>query len=494
MLKSSPITDNFLTEERLLKWGLVLAIAFLLLINFSRILYPYDTGIYEGCIWAPANVISQGTNVYTMSFTTNPPYVMSPYGVFYYALIGMGLKLFGFQFWVGRLLSLLCAILSTLCICKLTLHFTRDKALTRLSALLFLAQIPLQLWIGVQRPDLIALTLSLAGITISLTAHLQAGKNKKILLTALSALLLTLAILTRQTVILPVLVVSWWYFRNHAYRSLFLFLCLTAIFLFPIMAWLNYTSDGGYLMQQFLIQTGGEKNIHLTFTLLQVFIQSTSLFIFLLWVIAIGSKENTNSVSPKSAFENNSALYRTTLLLYGIFSFMLALVSSIHPGASINYYLEVTVVLSLIVPLYWSRVQKTLRLTKYYRLCLAVIILSLSFWGIRICKGEYDRWKALPYYNEIISVIKQKTPVNQPVYSEYPELAVLAGRPCYFNDFCQYNGRAPVQHQIVENNLHTGVFSAIIISDSNVMNGYYRFPISEPIPYKFYVVYLYLKK
>lgn len=493
-IKSLNINGFLPSEEKLVKTGLIIACILLLIIAFSKIAYPYDTGVYEGVVWAPASLISHGINPYNLSFTVNPPYVMSPYGIFYYVLIAMGLKIVGFQFWVGRLLSLLCAILSTLCISKLTFHFTGDKGLARLSALLFLAQIPIQLWIGIQRPDMVALALSLAGITIALTWDQRTGNSKRLVSALLPALLLVLAILTRQTAILPVMVVAWWYFCSHSYRQLFLFLALTTTLLSITLFWLTYTSGGGCIIQQFILQSNGEKDIHSSLEVLFSFINSTLLCIILLWVIALCVKKSVNPAKVKSVFENKSTLYRNTMLLYGILSLILTFVASTHAGSAINYYLEVAAVISLIVPSYWFRVEKIARQTNYYRLCLLGIIISSSFMGIRICRGEYYRWKALPYYNEIVSDIKLKTPVNQPVYSEYPELAVFAGRTYYFNDFCQYDGRAPEQHQVYVNTLHSGMLSAMVTTDTNTPQGYYRYPISAPKPYKFYTVYLYLKK
>jgi hypothetical protein len=79
----------------------------LLGLGSSRLSYPFDTGNYEAFIWSPSRLAIGGQNPY--SFALCPPYVMAPYGIVYYELIGLGTKLFGLQLWFGRLASMLAA-------------------------------------------------------------------------------------------------------------------------------------------------------------------------------------------------------------------------------------------------------------------------------------------------------------------------------------------------------------------------------------------------
>src|SRR5678816_1800438 len=61
----------------------------LLGLSSSRFFYPFDTGNYEAFIWSPSRLAITGHNPY--SFALSPPYVMAPYGIVYYELIGLGL-------------------------------------------------------------------------------------------------------------------------------------------------------------------------------------------------------------------------------------------------------------------------------------------------------------------------------------------------------------------------------------------------------------------
>ena len=82
----------------------VLGVLFLSLI-VSRLVFPFDNGILEAFNWLPAQNVLEGKNPYAFALT--PPYSMSPYGVVFYALIAVGQKLFGFQLWWGRILTVL---------------------------------------------------------------------------------------------------------------------------------------------------------------------------------------------------------------------------------------------------------------------------------------------------------------------------------------------------------------------------------------------------
>ena len=85
----------FGSEQRQLWFWLIIAVCLLTVISISRIIYPYDVGQYEAGIWAPSSLAANGNNPYDISLTNHEPYTMSPYGIIYYVVVGLGLKLFG---------------------------------------------------------------------------------------------------------------------------------------------------------------------------------------------------------------------------------------------------------------------------------------------------------------------------------------------------------------------------------------------------------------
>ena len=76
-------------------------------ISVSRIVYPFDVGHFEACVWTPALLSAEGKNPY--AYATQEPFVMAPYGYLYYLTVGVGLRLFGWQFWFGRTLTVFSA-------------------------------------------------------------------------------------------------------------------------------------------------------------------------------------------------------------------------------------------------------------------------------------------------------------------------------------------------------------------------------------------------
>ncbi|MBX3164161.1 MAG: glycosyltransferase family 39 protein [Bacteroidetes bacterium] len=481
------IVNSKSSKKNLLMLLLIIASLFILIIGLSRTFYPYDVGHYEAGIWAPAELASQGINPYGLDITIHEPYTMSPYGILYYAIVGLGIKLFGLQFWFARALSLICVALATLCVAKLTHRYTKNFQAAMLSAILFLSQFPVQAWIGIQRPDTLALALSLLGITSALSIN-RRGENS-FLAVLFQAIVLAAAILTRQTCVLPVLIVSLWYWFTKKHSRLVLFLALVSLFLITVTVWLNKTSGGAYVWQQYIMPSAVQKsfaiglNHFITFAFAPVTVCLIGLCLFL-W-------RNKNKYVAKRNETNHDALYEKIFLAYLCLSLLLAMVTASRYGSNLNYYLEVSAALSIVIPVYWHRFSQNIK-QKYLITILILIGLSFSFRGVQVLRGEYFRWQSLPYFKEIVSVINTKTSSEEISYSDYPELVVSAQRNYFFNDFVQYDGRAKLQHKIYDSVMHSGKPAAIINCSREAPQGYFRYPLSQPEPYKFYKVFLHL--
>src|SRR5262249_6175240 len=99
--------------------------ALLLSVSASRLIYPFDVDHFEACVWTPALLSWQGESPY--AYATLEPFVMAPYGYFYYLTIGVGLRLFGWQFWFGRALTVLSAVVCVICVAGVTRAVTSDR-------------------------------------------------------------------------------------------------------------------------------------------------------------------------------------------------------------------------------------------------------------------------------------------------------------------------------------------------------------------------------
>src|SRR5215813_2905674 len=184
--------------------GVLIVMGTLLLsVSVSRLIYPFDVGHFEACIWTPALLSAQGASPY--AYATREPFVMAPYGYFYYLTIGVGLRLFGWQFWFGRALTVLSAVVCVICVAGVTRAVTSDRRAVMVGVLWFLSTITMFHWIGVHRPDFLALALAFSALALVFAednARDRIGSR-----TFLVVALLTLAFFFKQTCLLSIAVV-----------------------------------------------------------------------------------------------------------------------------------------------------------------------------------------------------------------------------------------------------------------------------------------------
>jgi hypothetical protein len=55
---------------------LIVMVTLLLSVSVSRLIYPFDVGHFEACIWTPALLSAQGESPY--AYATREPFVMAP--------------------------------------------------------------------------------------------------------------------------------------------------------------------------------------------------------------------------------------------------------------------------------------------------------------------------------------------------------------------------------------------------------------------------------
>jgi hypothetical protein len=342
--------------------ALLLTLLPLVAIAVSRLLYPYDAGCYEANIWAPARLLLSGANPYNLDYACQPPYIASTYGPAYYAIIGVGLKLFGLQLWFGRAVSIAAAVAAALCLARIAFLLTGSARLAALAAIAFCAQFPLQDWIAFQRPDILALAFSLSGMLVALRAE----RSQRIPLAqiALSAALVAAATLCRQTAVLPILVVGFVYARHPDRRALPAYAIVAGLLVIIPHVLTNVTSHGGYLQQAVLIPGSLPKKPHVAAEHLNALAQS--LVTWLLFAVLVRAlwhqlREHISSSGRNRAFRPNylriaMGAFRTNSGLIGFYflaSAVMAVVTSSIPGSNVNYFLETCAAASLLVALAW---------------------------------------------------------------------------------------------------------------------------------------------
>jgi 4-amino-4-deoxy-L-arabinose transferase-like glycosyltransferase len=459
----------------------------------SRLAFPFDNGILEAFNWLPAQNVLEGRNPY--AFALVPPYSMSPYGAVFYALIAAGQKLFGFQLWWGRLLSVLAFAVCLWAMTEITRKITSSKEAASVTFLIGLAMFPAQFWIGSVRPDLLAFAFVAVALWLIFT-RVESGKKTSVWIVAAVVLLSSAAFFTKQTFFLTAGIAFFRFLqlgkRREAVRSAAAFIILTAAGIFL----LNYTSSGGYLWQHW---THAQR---LTFSWNQVIYEflkllKTPAFFFALVFLSvfIYRKRKFPFQTSREKFSDRVRSPEWLSLFYFLASLGWAVAASGRVGANVNYYIEC----SFLLAVFGGFVYEYFRRHAPPKLALAMIILFTlggSFQLARILHGEYYRWQALDYYREVLDRTKKSIPPGGTCVSVAVELVVWSGCRFHFDDYGEYDhGWSPELREAFEREVGTGRYAAILWYDDKLQSRFpnYRLvPMSQSASERSFPVYLYV--
>jgi len=496
-----------MSDKKIVLAGSVLVTS-LIGISLSRLVYPYDAGYYEACVWEPSLLAANGLNPY--NYAMRPPFVMAPYGYLYYLMIGLGLKLFGLQLWLGRLATILSAVIIVICVWRISISLTRKRQAAAFAVIVFLSSITIQSWIAAQRPDLPGLALACAALALVFGS---ADMPDRIgLRSLLIASLFAAAFFFKQTFILPPLVASARYLQmGRIKQSLFVLIATVGLCCLGIAA-LNANAEAGHLWQSFILTRKIPHSYSQSVQMLATFLKSPSLWV--LFIIAgfyaydVSGRRNSDRKIQENAehaelvgrAEFSWRILRSPGLLIGLYFIAagaLAFVTSSRMGANINYYLETGIVVSIIASIVWARLSQRERLHRLLPLSVLLLTLAGLLQIARVARGEYYRWRSLPYYREIVSAMAHFTEPQSVSISVYPELAAAASREYHFGDWIQYvDGRSSELRRVFREAVETKNYSAIIWNEkdaSDLFPEYSLAPINAPLPERYYPVYLYIR-
>jgi hypothetical protein len=463
------------------------AITALVLIGLgvSRLFFPYDIGEFEANAWAPALLLAHLHNPYAQSLALSPPYTASAYGPLYYLIIGVGLRVFGYQFWFARLLSICAALLAASMAFRISARFAGGRGPGLLTAALVLAQWPVMTWVGVQRPDLIALGLTLVALDLALRRRQQATPRQP----ALAAALLVAALLTRQTYVLPAVLVVAWYAAGRRGRELLLFALTYLGLAAAVIIWLTASSHGGLIASLFSNQGHAAQSFAQLGDNIKGVLESPASWCVVLGVAVVAS----GSLRHRDAGDQEVVRLVTLLLGYTVLATALALLTSARAGANINYYIEPLTAGALTVGVGW-----TLLPAGSGRLiggCAALLIVAGALEaGVRQGHGQIYLWRGKPYLNAVVARLRQIPRSAGPMFSIYPELVVDSGHIAWINDFVQYDGRSAEQRRTYSRLLASGRLAAIVWGSTTSPPGYIAASPGMPHPNGVYPVNLYVRR
>lgn len=470
----------------------VFAIFFVMLlcIALSRIFYPYDIA-NEALNWTPSQLIFNGNNPY--GFAMKPPFVMAPYGVVFYLVIGVGIKFFGFQFWFGRTISLFSVLICAYCAARIVFALTKEKRVCYVAITALLASLPFQGWLAAQRPD--ALSMAFSAIALMFVFELNDKENvtyKKLLLIII---LFTLTIFTKHTILLPIFIAVLRLLQmkkiKQAIALLFGLFIITSVSIFL----LNKTSDGGYIWQHFTHANRLPFDYGATFTLIMIILKTPSTWIYIV-IISFCAYYlfNSDSLKVNSIFSSPKWL----IAFYALIAFVFAFVTASRFGAATNYYLETLFVVSILIALCWEKLSSYRQLRLTYSIVIILLAAAGSFNLVRAARIEYYRWQELPYYNEMVERLNKLVPPKSVCISVNPELVTSGGHEYHFDDWAEYaENWSPELNKIFRERISEKRYAAIIWHTSQVndeFKGYRLIKMSQPMPQKHYPVFLFVRE
>ena len=468
--------------------------ALLLSVSVSRLIYPFDVGHFEACIWTPAALSAQGANPY--AYATREPFVMAPYGYFYYLTVGVGLRLFGWQFWFGRALTVLSAGVCVICISGIARKVTSDRRAAMVGVLAFLSTITLFHWIGVHRPDLPALALAFAALALVFAE--KDDRDRIWPRTLLVIALLTLAFFFKQTMLLPIAAVVARYWQVGKVKQAGAVICGVSLFGAVIASAIELSSGGGYFWQHFTLMRSAPYSYADALHWVASLLKSPSTWIAIGMIVAAAVRRF--DPAPFSSWPEFKKWMRSPECLIGCYliaALAFAFVSSARRGAYINYYLEASMAGAIAVAMAWRRLApyRVARPGLYPAISI-LLLLAGAFEFSRMARAESYRWRSLPYYREVVATLAREVPADGLCISVHPELVLAAGRKFHFGDWIQYqDGRSVELQQVYDEAISSRRYAAIITLGGKGIKapGYRLARMKQAAHEKYYPVFLYLR-
>ena len=489
MEKTSTQTDKTAFIKRI---GIVVLSLLFSLLIVSRFIYPFAAGTWESFNWMPAEHLFDGKNPYAFAFES--PFGMSPYGIIFYFLIGIGVKIFGYQFWFGRTLSVVAFAVCLWAIVQITRKVSLSKNGASMAFLAGLAMFPAQIWIGIMRPDLIAVAFAFSALAFAF--GLEEEKKTSVWRVVGIILFSGAAFFTKQTFVLGAGIIFLRFLQVKKWREAIIYAGGLTVLVFGGMFLLNYSSDGGYFWQHF---THAQRLPYSFRYAAEVFIEilKQPAFFFALVYVAIFSFQKRGVLRGG----NFTKIICSPLLLvffYLSISLLLSIFSAGRVGGNANYYIEVSFVLAIVCGLILSYFSRKENLPNLAAAMIILLTLGGAFQIFRVLRGEYFRWESLNYYREIYETAGKNIPKDGKCISVYPELVVWNGCKFNFDDFEEYTGTwSPELTEIFEREIRQSKYSAIIWTDDKFAERFpnYRLvPMTQKLPERYYKVYLYVPK
>lgn len=174
--------------DALLLAALAAQAAWFLFYSWRALAFPYPLDYGEGPILQLARELAEGRSLYPP--IDRPPYLVASYEPAYQLLCALGVRLFGVQFWFGRLVSVLSVVATAAAAGLVVWELTRQRRAALVAAGAILAMPHVVVWGSFMRVDALALAFAATGFWLFLRGA-RAG----------AGLLFALGVFTRRTTV-----------------------------------------------------------------------------------------------------------------------------------------------------------------------------------------------------------------------------------------------------------------------------------------------------
>ena len=192
--------------------------------------YPFEICAGEGILLNQARLLAAGKTIYPA--VGDYPFLISHFTPVVPALLAVGVRVVGIAFWPGRLLTFLSTLAVGAAVCRVASTGSRRRWQGAVAGLLFATSS----WIALSSVevcvDMLAAAFSAWGVCVAVRSR---GLRRDVT----AAVLLALAVLTRQTQVAGLAAVCWWLWqrdRRAACRVAGLWLALVAAAVLAIEA------------------------------------------------------------------------------------------------------------------------------------------------------------------------------------------------------------------------------------------------------------------
>ena len=406
---------------------------FLYLIFAGSILfYPYGVDYGEAPLINQALNITDHKNIYPSSFQ-NPPYTIANYPPIYPVATSALARFSGLPYYFsGRLISIISALVITIIIYNLGKRLTGSKVLGLFGSIVFLSHPYVMIWSSLARVDLLALAFSL----FALYVLLKQGLQYKALL--LCAILLFLAIFTRQSYLLaaPItaLVLIWRYDRRRA----FIFSLILAIFIVAAFILLNWRTESGFYNNIVVANVNEFELSRIISQFLNFFTTWPVMILTTLMILAYLISRWRKSPSELIALDrpNESEFAIIALPVYVICSALTSLTIG-KVGSDINYYLEFITASTLLIVFSLHIIHvRSKKIGNLIAVLLSLQLLWCLLIGLMIyLSNVFPHWEKIDQTNALFDQVKEASKSGQVLSDDYLDLVILSGQRIYYQPF-----------------------------------------------------------